>query len=469
MAMLNSQMGHRELYFITVSFPPVVTDALGMQLLNTWLTSLRKYRMIRQYIWVAERQQVGTIHFHICVPHFLNIHRANRMMAGCLKELHKKGSIHYPAFAKYNGVDIAGTRPGGKGSKKQVTNFAGKQKAKALGWYLTKYITKNATEFDQLAWHNSRGYSALHHGITLTDAEFEDVLQYHLQLNEFKIFERDFFCWAPWARGKPPDAIQLELFKVNSYTQWLLGYCHPKDDGVLTYTEPVTSTVRNPSTEIPNNTKKINDMRFGDSKNKDMRLFPLCIGRECVLVRRSRVAAFIEQVQKYDQLCAVLYYDVSINASLYSIIDLTGQGCLPTMEYWECSVRAVEGVLPWPLYFSDIFFIGEKPLPWESEASADQRIRNYKTTNKMITDLQLSLFNKFSSAQQYSYTPEYLDYCIAKFIALPLPGGLYTDRFKVSHAAHLAEIKKEIAGNNFELAMQRMAYAVAWYLQLPNL
>lgn len=237
MAMLNSQMGYRELYFITVSFPPVITDLLGMQLLNTWLTSLRKYRMIRQYLWVAERQpKTNTIHFHICVPHYFNVYKANRMMGGCLKELHKKGSVNFPGYTKYNGVDIAGTRPGGKGTKKYITNFAEKKGGKALGWYLTKYVTKNNAEFDNYAWHNSRGYSALHHGITLTDAEFIDGLGYVDALDNNKIFEREWFAWAPWARGAPAS-IQLELFRVNSYTQFLLEYFHPKDDGALSYTD----------------------------------------------------------------------------------------------------------------------------------------------------------------------------------------------------------------------------------------
>jgi hypothetical protein len=237
MAMINSQYGHRELYFVTVSFDPCVTDAIGIRALNTWLTSLRKYKMIHQYLWVAERNKKGTIHFHIAVPHYFNVQKANSMMRGTLRNLHKSGEIFYPGNAKYNGVDIAGRRfSPGQQSKKYVTNFAEKKGGKALGWYLTKYVTKNDAEFETLAWHNSRGYSSLFHGITLSYEEFEDKLGYVSELNMHRIFENEWFAWCPWSNG-PPAAVEKHLFEVNSYTQHLLGFIHSKDAGQIEYKE----------------------------------------------------------------------------------------------------------------------------------------------------------------------------------------------------------------------------------------
>jgi len=65
--MINAQKyakGVPKLFFITISFPPCISDRVGYRLLNTWLTRLRKWRKKMSYLWVAERQKNGTIHFH---------------------------------------------------------------------------------------------------------------------------------------------------------------------------------------------------------------------------------------------------------------------------------------------------------------------------------------------------------------------------------------------------------------------
>ncbi len=66
---MNTQKGKKELYFFTVSFPKGTSDATGYKIFNIWLTALRQYRLLKNYLWVAERQENGTIHFHIAVPH----------------------------------------------------------------------------------------------------------------------------------------------------------------------------------------------------------------------------------------------------------------------------------------------------------------------------------------------------------------------------------------------------------------
>ncbi len=259
-AMINSRYGCRELYFITISFPTCVTDAVGIKALNTWLTSLRKYRMVHQYLWVAERNSKGTIHFHMCVCSFFHVQKANAMMRGVLRNLHKSGEIFYPENKLYNGVDIAGRRyaPGQK-SKKYVTNFVEKKGGKALGWYLTKYVTKNNAEFENLAWHNSRGFSCLFHAITLSYIEFEDKLSFVEKLNTQRVFENEWFAWAPWVGG-PPEQIEKHLFEVNSYIQSLLGFIHPKDDGQLQYTTYEKKVTPSPYYTVIQSLKKTNEM-----------------------------------------------------------------------------------------------------------------------------------------------------------------------------------------------------------------
>lgn len=215
---MNTQKGKKELFFWTVTFPPAVDDNTAYQAYNTWLTRLRQLKMLKEYIWIAERQEKGTIHFHIAVPHYMNVHRANAQMRGTLKNLARKGVLNMPAdaFRKYNGVDIAKNRKNGQPHK--VLNFAGNKKgARALTGYLTKYLTKNDTAFTHLAWHNSRGYSSIFTGVTFTLNEFRANGMYG-RIDVSKRFENEYFVFVPWW-GEPPKKLMEHLYEINSGLQ----------------------------------------------------------------------------------------------------------------------------------------------------------------------------------------------------------------------------------------------------------
>lgn len=212
---INTQRGKKELYFWTVTFFKGTADDLCYKIFNIWLTALRKYRMLREYLWVAERQENGTIHFHIAIPHKMCVHKANRMMAGTLKTFARRGelpaSVHQ--CARYNGVDLAKNR-----KTKRVTNFAIKKGSRALSNYLTKYVTKNDTEFSHLAWHNSRGYSQLFTGVTFTVEEFKKF-GFGFFLDRRRVFEiGDFAKFIPWIEY-PPPLFEEHLYQLNSYVQ----------------------------------------------------------------------------------------------------------------------------------------------------------------------------------------------------------------------------------------------------------
>lgn len=211
---INTQAGKKELYFWTVTFPKGTTDAAAYKIYNHWLTELRKYKMLKNYIWVAERQEIGTIHFHIAIPHKMRVQRANAMMAGILKGYSKRGEIPASVYAcnRYNGVDIAKNK-----HTKRVVNFAIKKGSRALVGYLTKYITKNDTPFEHLAWHNSRGYSSIFTGVTFTIAEFKKGGLYN-HLHRGKKLEGEFFVFIPWF-GEPPKKLMDHLFFLNSFIQ----------------------------------------------------------------------------------------------------------------------------------------------------------------------------------------------------------------------------------------------------------
>lgn len=217
---INSQNGKKQLFFFTVTFPMGTADDVAYKIFNIWLTSLRKYKMLKNYLWVAERQgekskiNNTTIHFHIAVPHFMSVQKANAMMAGTLKTFAKRGEIPCSVYAcrKYNGVDIAKHR-----NTKRVINFAIKKGGRALGNYLTKYVTKNDSTFTHLAWHNSRGFSSVFTGVTFNKDEFQkNCLWKHLDFS--KKFENEWIVFFPW-KFNPPPLLTTHIDQLNSFIQ----------------------------------------------------------------------------------------------------------------------------------------------------------------------------------------------------------------------------------------------------------
>lgn len=225
---INTQKGAKELYFWTITFPKNTPDQLCYQLFNIWLTSLRKYRMLREYLWIVERQpQTNTLHFHIGIPHRMCVHRANRMMAGTLKTFAKRGDLpNYSVqqCARYNGVDIAKDR-----RSRRVINFANKKGSRALASYLTKYLTKAEgqpdNKFVHLAWHNSRGYSAIFTGVTFTIPEFQKH-GFNWYLDRTNIKRMEFAVFIPWNSNGPPVLVMDHLYQLNTYVQETLNLTH---------------------------------------------------------------------------------------------------------------------------------------------------------------------------------------------------------------------------------------------------
>jgi hypothetical protein len=215
---MNTQRGKKELYFWTVTFPKGTADDIAYKMYNIWLTALRQYRMLKAYLWVAERQENGTIHFHIAIPHKMPVQRANAMMRGTLKTFSRRGEVPYTVYQcnRYNGVDIAKNR-----ATKRVTNFAIKKGARALVTYLTKYVTKNDGTFKHLAWHNSREFSSIFTGVTFTVPEFTNN-GWHLLIDRRKQLSCEYFTFVPWINDPPPEFTE-HLYILNSYIQNILN------------------------------------------------------------------------------------------------------------------------------------------------------------------------------------------------------------------------------------------------------
>lgn len=132
--------------FYSISFPQGIADKEARECLNTWLTRCRTKYNLKNYLWVAERQKNGTIHFHLITNNYMPIREVNRYMAVCIANRNKRYSLGLNIDRdKYNGVDV-----------KRIDN-----NRKRLGQYLTKYVSKNNTTMDILCYYSSESVSQL--------------------------------------------------------------------------------------------------------------------------------------------------------------------------------------------------------------------------------------------------------------------------------------------------------------------
>lgn len=222
---LNCMKGEKMLYFWTVTFPESTTDDTAYLLLNKWFTRLRREKMLKDYLWIAERQDgkrlndqskkaTGTIHFHIVINYKMCVKKANRFMRASIMHSINDGEINWSRekAKNYNGVDIAKDR-----KTKRVINFAKQNKQKSLSSYLTKYVTKNNEAFQHLAWHSSRGYSNLITSVRVTELEYHSSNTKNL-LDTEKPIETDWFIHYRW-KGSPPGDLLNYLANINRHIQ----------------------------------------------------------------------------------------------------------------------------------------------------------------------------------------------------------------------------------------------------------
>jgi len=213
-----SKKGSKQLYFWTITFPKDTTEQTAHKLFNTWLTRCREELSLKSYLWVKERQQNNTVHFHIAIHQRMDVKRANRFMRASIMRAIDTGEINWSrsAATKYNGVDIAKDR-----KTKRVVNFAKGNKQKALRNYLTKYVTKNEAKFEMLAWHCSRDYSNTVTGFALTRSELIK-LQLFKDVRQFNIYENDWIIFYSWQK-EPPKQVLSYLTKINNVVQTILN------------------------------------------------------------------------------------------------------------------------------------------------------------------------------------------------------------------------------------------------------
>lgn len=162
--------------FCTVSFPKGLSDDDIKKIFNVWLTKLRKSTTQFEYIWIAERQKNGTLHFHVLFSRFWNIAVINRHMAKTIDyylSKHIRANINFD-INKYNGVDI-----------RVISSTV------SLAKYVTKYVTKNDTEIRGCVWNCSSAISKLYTTAYLPIEFIRKIYQLCDNVFEFKYQFRD--------------------------------------------------------------------------------------------------------------------------------------------------------------------------------------------------------------------------------------------------------------------------------------
>lgn len=145
-ALSRLERSRKFMAFITISFPAGLKDEHGYQALNTVLTRMRTTNGLKDYIWVAERQKNGTIHFHMIVNQFFNISIVNHYFRQAIRNILRENgdsSIKFQA-GKYNGVDVQKIYSPGM-----------------LKGYVTKYVTKATNDDLPTRWNCSSSVSRL--------------------------------------------------------------------------------------------------------------------------------------------------------------------------------------------------------------------------------------------------------------------------------------------------------------------
>jgi hypothetical protein len=141
---------HKRLTFTTLTFVNKINDRLAVKILHEFLDNVGKHGRDFQYIWVAERQMKNkifeqNIHFHIISTKYWNISRWWKYWI----ELQKKHDVisRQSHFNPSSAFDV-----------KQVNTA----NIRGIVRYLTKYVTKNNSQFECQVWNCSKKISRLY-------------------------------------------------------------------------------------------------------------------------------------------------------------------------------------------------------------------------------------------------------------------------------------------------------------------
>ena len=140
----------KKLTFLTLTFVNQVEDKLAVKILGKFLENIKKTDTDFEYLWVAEKQTKNetfqdNIHFHVINNKFWKIERYWKYWIGLQA---KHGII--PRDKNFN-----------PSSAFDIKGIVSKN-IKGISLYLTKYVTKNKSQFNCQPWNCSKLVSQLY-------------------------------------------------------------------------------------------------------------------------------------------------------------------------------------------------------------------------------------------------------------------------------------------------------------------
>lgn len=203
--------------FYSISFPVEISDEIGYKVFNTWLTRCRKECGLKSYLWVAERQKNGTLHFHLITHNYMAIRKVNEFMRQSLQTQKDKGFLEcrQKVIDRYNGVDVDNLYHS-KRKKNNNGRLSRMEAQRKLSYYLTKYISKNETKSDRLPWHCSRDISALFISINYDDVSNLEIADLIADNPEAVTTYEDEFFTMHYFKFQPEEFHFLDLAKANN-------------------------------------------------------------------------------------------------------------------------------------------------------------------------------------------------------------------------------------------------------------
>lgn len=192
--------GIHKVKFTTVTFPEGTPDKVGSTLLNILLTRWRKATPDLSYLWTAERQKNGTLHYHLVHDLYINIELLNGFMRAAIKNKVDQIPNYTKADAeRYNGVHIAPKLYSSTGIEK----------------YLAKYLTKAQKSGINQPWHRSREMGNLATKVRFSMDRIRSFMSLALSYSDpendlINVFENDYCLFIAW----PPQ--------LSSHVKWHL-------------------------------------------------------------------------------------------------------------------------------------------------------------------------------------------------------------------------------------------------------
>jgi hypothetical protein len=178
--------------FVTLTFIAAVDDRAGIAVLNKFLTVIKQRMTNVQYLWVAERQENGNIHFHMIINKRLPVKQFNALWVLQQYNAGLTGKTKYGESISRREIEDRYEN----GTVGKVLNPFDVKKIRSIGGlsgYLTKYITKQEKNkpFGCSVWHCSRTVSRLFTRATVQPSAFA----YLQTFNNYRVDKRTGECF----------------------------------------------------------------------------------------------------------------------------------------------------------------------------------------------------------------------------------------------------------------------------------